>query len=134
MCDILVVDDDELVRSTLSSILEMEGWCIREAGSPDEATVVTENENCRVLVTDINLGTPQDGFDVAAQLRSRSPGLPVVYVSGRPWVFNGRHLNADERTLAKPFRAEDLTHIVRELLGLAHMDHPARQGAFLKGP
>ena len=43
MCDILVVDDDELVRSTLSSILEMEGWCIREAGSPDEATVVTEN-------------------------------------------------------------------------------------------
>ena len=134
MCDILVVDDDELVRSTLSSILEMEGWCIREAGSPDEATVVTENENCRMLVTDINLGTPQDGFDVAAQLRSRSPGLPVVYVSGRPWLFNGRQMNPDERTLAKPFRAEELTRTVRELLGLVHMDHPSRQGAVPTGP
>ncbi|UPG72437.1 response regulator [Roseomonas gilardii subsp. gilardii] len=131
MCDILVVDDDELVRATLSSILEMEGWCIREAASPDEATVVTESENCRVLITDINLGTPQDGFDVAAQLRRRRPGLPVVYVSGRPWVFDGRQLHQDERALAKPFRAEDLTRTVRELLRLVNVNPPHGQDATL---
>ncbi|MFC0409530.1 response regulator [Roseomonas elaeocarpi] len=117
MCDVLVVDDDDLVRMTLSSVLEMEGWDVREAGSPQEALRAGEmGAHCHLLVTDIDLGTEENGFDLAARLRRVHPEVPVVYVSGRPWLFDGRVMGADERSLAKPFRTEDLTRMVRELL------------------
>ena len=117
MCDVLVVDDDDLVRMTLSSVLEMEGWNVREAGSPQEALPKGELQaQCNLLVTDVDLGTKENGFELAARLRSVHPDTPVVYVSGRPWLFDGRVMAADERNLAKPFRAEELTRMVRELL------------------
>ncbi|MFT8242557.1 response regulator [Roseomonas sp. BN140053] len=117
MCDVLVLDDDDGVRVTLAAVLEMEGWTVREARDPADALAILSVPGaCKLLVTDINLGTPQDGFAVADQARSLLPDMPVIYVSGRPWIFAEHHLAQDERALAKPFRSEELTDAVRELL------------------
>jgi len=115
--DVLLVDDDELVRSTLSSVLEMEGWTVCGASGAEEAlSMAHPRERCGLMVTDIDLGDTQNGFDLAARLRGLNPNMPVVYVSGRPWLFDNRVLAPDERSLAKPFRAEELTRMVRELM------------------
>ena len=82
--DVLIVDDDDLVRATLASVMEDEGWTVREARSPAEALGACAGpERCRLLLTDINLGMPQDGFDVAAMLRQRFPARVLTLEDGR---------------------------------------------------
>ncbi len=115
--DVLIVDDDDLVRATLASVMEDEGWTVREARSPAEALGACAGpERCRLLLTDINLGMPQDGFDVAAMLRQRFPDLPVVFITGRPWVYENRRFGNRDRALSKPLTMASLAETVRELI------------------
>jgi CheY-like chemotaxis protein len=115
--DVLIVDDDDLVRATLASVLEDEGWTVREARGPSEALkACTGAERCRLLLTDINLGMVQDGFDVAAMLRQRFPDLPVVFITGRPWVYENRRFGSLDRALSKPLTMSMLAETVRELM------------------
>ncbi|UPG72142.1 response regulator [Roseomonas gilardii subsp. gilardii] len=115
--DVLIVDDDDLVRATLASVMEDEGWTVREARNPAEALGACAGpERCRLLLTDINLGMPQDGFDVAAILRQRFPDLPVVFITGRPWVYENRRFGKRERALSKPLTMSSLAETVRELM------------------
>ncbi|MFC0407773.1 response regulator [Roseomonas elaeocarpi] len=117
MCDVLVVDDDSLVRETLVALLEEEGWNVVGVDGYDTALAAIRQDNgCRLLVTDINLGTPADGFEVAASIRRLRPDLPVLYITGRPWVFWGREFHERERALSKPFRADQLLQTVGELI------------------
>ena len=118
MCDVLLLDDDWLVRNTLLSLLEAEGYDVHEVATPAEAMHFVEAEGgCRVLVTDIDLGVPGlNGFEVAARVRRLVPGMPVVFISGRDWHLNDRPSAPDERSLAKPFRGNDLIHAVQELM------------------
>ena len=60
-------------------------------------------------------GGAVDGFAVAAKVRRVSPRHPVVYITGRPWVFEERFFDEAERTLAKPFRADDLLSAIRDI-------------------
>ena len=110
MCDILVVDDSQLVRATLVSALEAEGWNVREADCPVDAMRIMSDPDltCSVLVTDIDLGAGTDGFSIATKVRKLAPKHPIVYVTGRPWVFDDRCFDEAERTLSKPFKAESL--------------------------
>ena len=115
--DVLIVDDDDLVRATLASVLEDEGWTVREARGPSEALKACGGaERCRLLLTDIYLGMVQDGFDVAAMLRQRFPDLPVVFITGRPWVYENRRFGSRDRALSKPLTMSSLAETVRELI------------------
>ncbi|PZQ58008.1 MAG: response regulator [Sphingomonas taxi] len=116
-CDILVVDDNDLVRESLACLLETQGWRVRSVSGPVEAIAIMTDpgQACSVLVTDIDLGGAVDGFAVAAKVRRVSPRHPVVYVTGRPWVFEERFFDEAERTLAKPFRADDLLSAIRDI-------------------
>ena len=117
VCDVLVVDDDNLVRETLVALLEEEGWNVVGVDGYDTALdAISRSDSCRLLVTDINLGTPTDGFEVAASVRRLRPDMPVLYITGRPWVFWGREFHERERALSKPFRADQLLRTVGELI------------------
>lgn len=59
-----------------------------------------------VLVTDINLGSGANGFDVAATARMRNPGIQVAYKTGRR--ENNEAAGMQALTLLKPFDAEYL--------------------------
>jgi len=109
MCDMLVLDDDPLVRVTLVEALRDEGFAVHEAAEEAEVLNVLRGGNRPgVLVTDLDLGTHRSGFVVATMARLIVPGMPVIYITGRPEVANGRSLAAHERLLAKPFRPSDL--------------------------
>lgn len=116
-CDILVVDDNDLIRDILVSVLEAEGWRVRSISCPLRAIEIMTDpgQACSVLVTDIDLGEAVDGFAVAARVRRVSPRQPIVYVTGRPWVFEERFFDEAERALAKPFRAESLLSAIRDI-------------------
>ena len=117
MCDVLVLEDEDLVRMVVVAMLEDNGLQVREAATPEEAIDVAEQPSgCSVLVTDIDLGVRGvNGFGVAAALRRSKPTLPVVYMSGRPWVLEEHPLTGNERALSKPFALADLLGAVQAL-------------------
>lgn len=117
MCDVLVLEDEDLVRMVVVAILEDDGLLVREASTPEEALdAVDQPPGCCVLVTDIDLGVHGfDGFAVAQCMRRNRPSLPVVYMSGRPWVLEEHPLAVHERAISKPFAFTALLEAVRSL-------------------
>nr|WP_321983680.1 response regulator [uncultured Lichenicoccus sp.] len=117
MCDLLLLDDDPLIRTTLGEALRETGLRVAEVASEAEALAVLRDDQVkpRVLVTDLDLRTGRNGFVVAAIAQALLPTIAVVYISGRPDVLEGRTLRAGERVLAKPFRPSQLIELLRDL-------------------
>ena len=68
------------------------------------------------LVTDVNLGTQLDGWEIARRARGFDRALPVVYVSGasgHQWKSNGV---PDSVMIAKPFTPGQLAETLASLL------------------
>ncbi len=121
--DILVVEDDEIVRDCLEEALAGAGLRARGSGSAEAALdiLALEEPPC-VVVTDINLGAGMDGLAFARAARERCPGLPVVFISGR---YEGvRGMTARERFLPKPFSTPALLQAIAAVLesGTARAD------------
>lgn len=109
---ILVVEDEPLIGMTLVDMLEEMGHRAVEAFSAGEALERFSGEPAiDVVITDIGL-PDRPGDALARELRTRRPGLPVIFASGSP----PRAGTVDPVTahLAKPFRMEDL----RDAIGL----------------
>lgn len=121
MCDVLLLEDDPLLRMTFADILSDEGFIVREAGSAAEAwAVLHESGGARVLLADKDLGTPPgepDGFGMAAEALRLYPALVVVYASAQPDALGGCALTEREYALPKPFMPQALVALVRQVIG-----------------
>lgn len=80
---ILLVDDEPLVLRTTAELLADGGYNVVSAGGYDEALACLAAEAAPdVLVTDIRLGGPHDGIELACEAARRRPDLRIVIVSG----------------------------------------------------
>jgi DNA-binding response OmpR family regulator len=80
---ILFVEDDLITSLSTSEFLRDRGMRVIEASSVKSAMSVLDKRGyISGLVSDIDLGSRDDGFDVARRARASYPGLPVVFVSG----------------------------------------------------
>ncbi|WP_458097947.1 response regulator [Roseomonas sp. WA12] len=112
----MVLDDDELVLDVTVQALEDAGYIVQMAETTAAALHYLEGSGpCQVLLTDINLGEPLNGFAVVERARVARPDIKVIYYSGLPGNWHGRPLGEQERRLAKPFSFEDLLEVMREL-------------------
>lgn len=116
---VLVVEDDDAVRTLSRHILELAGYMVLEAASGDEALRVATGHTRRIdlLVTDVvmpGLG----GRATAEQLAELHPGLQVLFVSGYTDDAVVRHgvLHDKVNFLQKPFTPALLASKVREIL------------------
>ncbi len=117
---ILLVDDEEMVRSMAASVLRMQGYEVVEAASGVEALASWGEIAARVrlLFTDLLMPDGISGRDLARILVARKPTLRVVYSSGHvgdlrqePRLAEGVHF------VAKPYTLENLARTVHEALG-----------------
>ena len=122
---VLVVEDDDEMRSLIEETLLEEGY--RTAGAADTFAALIEllGEGADVVVTDWKMPV-MDGLDLLASVRRSAPGLPVIFITA----------HADDRLhdlalargaasfLAKPFRREELLDHVR--VALAGAGSPGR--------
>jgi PAS domain S-box-containing protein len=112
---ILLVEDDDMVRTFARNILEGAGYAVLAAADGAQALELGRlMEPPCALVADVVM-PGISGPDVAARL----PGIPALYISG--YVEDERRARLLESTpssrfLAKPFRPEDLLDAVGELL------------------
>jgi signal transduction histidine kinase len=80
---ILVIDDELQVRSTLAEMLEEQGHTVTQAPGGREGLSFLESNRELVDVVISDLGMPDmTGWDVAAVIQERWPGLPVGLITG----------------------------------------------------
>ena len=123
MCDVLVLDDDPLVRMVAVDALEDAGFSVEEASCLREARAVLASRPscCKVLLVDHDLGeTDQaNGFDFARERLASSPEVGAVLITGRWDLLQARPRTPRERHLRKPYALSELVRSVRELIEAA---------------
>jgi DNA-binding NtrC family response regulator len=115
---VLLVDDDEAVRSMMSMTLEHKGFEVVRAASVTEALKLITTRSFDVLITDRHMPNPSDGFAVVTAMRHSQPDALTLLVSGYPDVKSAMDailLEADD-IIVKPFEAGKLAEMVHEKL------------------
>jgi DNA-binding response OmpR family regulator len=113
---VLLVDDDDAVRAMMSVTLERKGFDVVAAASVTEALRRITTESFDVLITDLHMPDPGDGFTVVTAMRHSQPHALTLLVSGYPDVQGAMAailLEADE-IIVKPFEVQRLPELVRE--------------------
>jgi DNA-binding NtrC family response regulator len=102
---VLLVEDDAILRLTLSEFFEAAGIDFLDVGNAEDAMVFLNNpeQPIRILVTDLDLGPGDNGLILAIKARQRRPGLRVIYQTGSAEMLNGRTLAPGEQVFYKPF-------------------------------
>jgi len=78
---VLVVDDEAYVRRSLVSVLEAEGWAVRDCSGVRDASRSLSEVPVDVVLCDLRLGDGE-AFDLLDDLRERASGVPVIVFSG----------------------------------------------------
>ena len=113
---ILLIEDDDRIRSALRLALEDEGYTVHEAASGETGLAAFAERPVGVVLIDVLL-PGIDGFDVCRRLRQDSD-VPIVMVTARDEsqdVIAGLEAGADDY-LAKPVNAKVLAARIRALL------------------
>lgn len=116
---VLLVDDDNAVRSMMTAILEGKGFQVVAVASVTEALKLIATETFEVLVTDLHMPDPGDGFTVISAMRHSQPKALTLLVSGYPDVQRAMAtilLEADE-IIVKPFDTKNFAELIRERMG-----------------
>ncbi len=112
-CDVLVVDDDPGVRTTVAEILESEGYTVATAENGLEALRALETVSPELVLLDMQMPV-LDGWEFARKLRERGLRLTILVVSAaqeaRRWA---REIGACG-ALRKPFELFDLLEAVSQ--------------------
>jgi len=102
---VLVIDDEEMIRGLLTSMLEALGHTVTPCSSAAEALHALEHDAKSACCVLLDLNMPQhDGNEVFARIRARYPRLPVVFMSG----YEARAAPIADGFLHKPFTMGDL--------------------------
>jgi PAS domain S-box-containing protein len=117
---VLLVEDEEIVRTLVAEMLERQGYRVVDAPGPHEAMERFEEMSCDLLLTDVVMPR-MNGRELARHLRERKPELTVVYTSGytADRVLEQGSLEPGEHFLQKPFNEQALATAVREALDAA---------------
>ncbi len=118
---LLYVEDEVLIQDLLVSALTEAGYevVVASSGADGVNTLQSRSGEIRGLITDINLGSGTDGWEVARQARELISGLPVVYVSGashQEWTSKGV---PESVMIAKPFAPAQIVVAISGLLNKA---------------
>src|SRR5438132_1515104 len=81
---VLFVDDEESIRMTLPPMLETYGFKVVAAATVPEALRLVAQEKFDVLIADLNVGSPADGFTVVSAMRRTQPQAVTFILTGYP--------------------------------------------------
>jgi PAS domain S-box-containing protein len=120
---ILLVEDEEMVRSLTRQILEECGYTVLEAQNGVEAISLCEKQDCQIdlLMTDVVM--PQmGGRELAERFARVYPWMKILFTSGYTDDAVVRHgvINAETNFIQKPFTPDRLAHKVRKVLDAPH--------------
>ncbi|MFO0736922.1 MAG: PAS domain S-box protein [Labilithrix sp.] len=114
---ILVVEDEERLRAVVKRILESAGYRVLQAANGHDALGIAAREAERIALVVSDVVMPKmSGSDFVEKLSVTLPNVRVLFTSGYTDEKIARHGVRGHRFLAKPFRPEQLTELVRQAL------------------
>jgi DNA-binding NtrC family response regulator len=116
---ILIVDDDETIRTTMKAILEEEGYTVDLAGNGKEGILKTNERAYNIALLDIRL-PDMEGVQLLKLMKETLPRTRKIMVTGYPSTQNAieaLNKNADAY-LIKPVDIEKLLSTIKEQLQL----------------
>jgi FixJ family two-component response regulator len=116
--NLVVVDDDEEVRTALRRLLRAMGHNVRLFGSAEEYEASPVAADC--LIVDLRL-PGLNGFELMERLRLRGSSTPIVFITGDGGPSpNDPTIHAGTPSLAKPFDEHDLIAAITRALSATH--------------
>ena len=114
---VLIVDDDESIRTVLSHLLEGAGHPVLAAASTREAKALLQQHPVGLVVSDVVM-PGESGIELRRALARERPALPVILMSGYSADGPAEFAARNERTsfVQKPFAAEEMLALVSAAL------------------
>jgi signal transduction histidine kinase/ActR/RegA family two-component response regulator len=110
---VLVVDDDEMVRSTVRKLLTLKDHAVDCAASGAEALALIEQTSYDIVFTDY--GMPEmTGAGLARTLHTRHPEMPVVLLTG--YTELETEIDDVEAVISKPFKLDELQQAIQSCI------------------
>ncbi|MGE5410210.1 MAG: response regulator, partial [Clostridiales bacterium] len=88
MGKILVIDDEESLRSILSRLLTLEDYKVLEAGDAKEAMSIIEREEVQVIISDVKL-PDANGVELVPKLKERLPLCEIIVLTAYGTIQDG---------------------------------------------
>lgn len=114
---ILVVDDEPLVRRSLSEFLTLEGYSVTSASNGREALNVLEGYTPDIVITDIKM--PEiDGIGLLKQIKKKYPGIAVVFITGYGSIESAVEAMKDGALdyITKPIIDNEIRMVIQRLI------------------
>jgi DNA-binding response OmpR family regulator len=125
---VLIVDDDETIRTSLRIILEYGDFEVETAASVNDALKLIGSQVFDVLLSDLHMPGAGDGLTVVSAMRHSNPAAVTIIFSGFPEMKEAAAailLQADE-ILVKPMAPSVLIQTIRERLKRGSAARPRR--------
>ena len=114
MARILVIDDDAMVRNTITAILDVNGHDVIEAIDGEEGLRAYRQDPADLVITDVQMPI-KTGDEVIRELRADFPDLKILALTAYEDHFANKPHKPD-LSLPKPFSVSQLADAVNDLL------------------
>src|ERR1700756_2001249 len=115
---LLLVDDEAVIRITLSAILTKHDFDVSAAATVPEALQKITSQQFEVLLSDLNIGNPGDGLTVVSAMRRTQPEAVTMILTGYPafeTALEAIRSQVDDYAV-KPANIDDLVHVIEDKL------------------
>ena len=116
---ILIVDDDDSIRSVLYDLLSEQYEC-HTASTADEALQYLEYEKYDAILTDIAM-PGLDGISLLKRIQLRDSDTPVILISGKAGEQDEKYLTdlGAFAFISKPFSLDEIERVIERAVGRA---------------
>jgi DNA-binding response OmpR family regulator len=117
---ILVIDDDDQMRTLLRQVMEWAGYEVVEAGDGREGMQKQRKQPADLVITDLIM-PEQEGLETITSLKKEYPEIKIIAISGggrigpEAYLPAAQELGAD-KVFSKPFDVRELAETVKDLL------------------
>lgn len=124
MPTILIVDDEESVRSILCELLSLEGYDCTMASNVKEARAQLENHAFEIVLSDFNM-PGESGLELLEHVFSAHPGTVGMILTGMndPGIEQRAEEMGVSAYMTKPIRLTELLHKVTEAIGMHNKEN-----------
>lgn len=122
---LLFLDDEENIRLMLGMYLRQQGFDVTAVATVPEALKLIAHERFEVLIADLNVGHPGDGFTVVSAMRRTQPQAITFILTGYPafeTALEAIRLQVDDY-ITKPTDTDELVRKIHEMLATPTTRH-----------
>ncbi len=114
---ILVIDDQEAIRTTVSAILKDEGYCVETVKNGKEAIKALKKTSFDLALVDIKL-PDIEGTELLRRLRECQPKIATIILTGHPSLENAIKAvnNKADGYILKPFETKALLETIERII------------------